>query len=155
MKEMGHVKQPVGPREGWGLTSIVRDDREYYTMYMSDGSSKLFELDGSNFNVLRTIEVTDERGQPLEMINELEYAKGFIYANVWHTDDIVKIDPNTGEVVMRYSVPELVYAEENYQIATRRYSDHNVLNGIAYDPTEDVFYLSGKRWHLVFKVKLY
>ena len=149
-------KLPSGPKEGWGITSVEKEDQEHYTMYLSDGSSTIFELNGKSLQIVRQFKVTDEEsGQEYKQLNELEYAKGFIYANVWFSHDILKIDPQTGYVKQKWSLPNFKEAEQDYQLDMRGSDRANVLNGIAYDRLEDVFYFSGKRWHLVFKVKLF
>ncbi|KUF96697.1 L-aminoadipate-semialdehyde dehydrogenase-phosphopantetheinyl transferase [Phytophthora nicotianae] len=81
-------------------------------------------------------------------INELEYAKGFIYANVWYQPYILKIDPETGGIVTMFDLSKLV-ADAGVDV-----SSGAVLNGIAYDEAEDAFYVTGKLWGYVYKVRL-
>ena len=122
-------------------------------MYLSDGTERIFVLDGETLKVTDRIKVSDN-GEAQKDINELEYANGFIYANIWYSDDLIKIDPITGEIVKRYDFSVLRTAEISYQEDQKNFYEANVLNGVAYDPIQDVFYLSGKNWHQIFKVKL-
>mgnify|MGYP005725611599 CR=1 FL=1 len=124
--------------EGWGLTS----DETHFIM--SDGSDQLYFRD-DNFQLLQTIHVTLD-GQPLDELNELEYANGKIYANVWKTAMIVEIDPQYGRVTRVIDCSELA-AQENPQTSAA------VLNGIAYNPQQQTFYLTGKLWNTMFEVR--
>lgn len=126
--------------EGWGLTFHKGE------LYMSDGSSIIKVLDPKTFTLNRTINVSSN-GSNVTNINELEFAKGYLYANLWQRAEIIKIDIETGDVVAIYNMSELISrVSYNYGI--------DVLNGIAYDEKEDVFYLTGKLWPKLFKVKL-
>lgn len=104
------------------------------------------------------IDVTDENGNPLTNINELEYVNGFIWANIFMKNDIVKIDASTGQVVKRIDMSSLYDAEMKHLEAKNSGGfydyNNNVLNGIAYDRANDVFYLTGKRWDLMFKLRI-
>jgi glutamine cyclotransferase len=118
--------------EGWGLTH----DGQHFIQ--SDGSDQLYFRNSSTFQVEKTITVRDN-GQPQPMLNELEYANGLIWANVYMTPIIVAISPDRGEVVLELDLSEL----------TARHSDGNpghVLNGIAYDSERDAFWITGKCW---------
>lgn len=125
--------------EGWGLT----DWKDGFCM--SNGSDSLIFLD-RNFNVTRRMAVT-LGGKPLPRLNELETARGFIWANIWYSDTLVAIDPRGGQVTM------VVDASELAAISGRQNGDA-VLNGIAHDPAADLFYLTGKNWPKVFVVRL-
>lgn len=134
---------PQGERalagEGWGLAW--------------DGSS-LVESDGSPLLVWRSPEtLAEERrllvrrgGRPVAYLNELEVAGGAIYANVWMTDEIVRIDPRSGDVTATYDASGLLTAAERGQA--------DVLNGIAWNPVKRVFYITGKLWPKLFEVHL-
>ncbi len=124
--------------EGWGL---AQDGTQ---LAMSDGSDTIAFRSPENFNVLRSVKVT-LNGQPVRRLNELEFAGGFLYANVWQEDSIVKIDPATGKIVAVIDASGLLTPEEN------RSAD--VLNGIAYDPATGDFYLTGKYWPKLFRVR--
>lgn len=116
--------------EGWGLTHNGTN------LIMSDGSHKLFFRRPQDFSLQRTITVTSE-GKSWRKLNELEYAEGWIWANVWQDSRILKIDPNTGQVKGFLDFAPLV----------KRYgSTHKTLNGIAYDPQRKAFWITGKLW---------
>ena len=126
--------------EGWGI--------EYHEgkIYMTDGSSIIKVIDPETFVIEKTIDVT-MNGNRVEYLNELEFAEGYLYANLWRRADIVKIDISTGHIVAAYNLAEL-YDRVSYNPAI------DVLNGIAYDESEKVFYLTGKLWPKLFKVNL-
>lgn len=126
--------------EGWGLTN---DGKQ---LIMSDGSSKLKFIDPKNFSVSKTIEVTDG-GRPIEQLNELEYAKGEILANIYTTERIARISPENGKVTgwldlsaLRKQLPRPNKAE--------------VLNGIAHDPATGNFLVTGKFWPTMFEIRI-
>jgi len=120
---------------------------------VSDGSSNIQVVDGNSFETLKSIQVVDEKGNPVKNLNELEYVNGTIWANIWFSNDIIGIDPASGKVIKRYHMGSLRSAETSFQ-KTLGKVDLDVLNGIAYDPSDDTFLITGKRWHLMFKVKL-
>lgn len=124
--------------EGWGLCF------DGQRLIMSDGSSSLFFRDPSTFELLGSVEVKAD-GVPVEELNELECVGSLVYANVWQTDAIVRIDPSTGEVLTRIDASGLLTAAED------RTAD--VLNGIAYDATTGHFWITGKLWPHVFEVR--
>ncbi len=123
--------------EGWGLTSC--GDR----LIMSNGSDTLY-FRNKDFRTVRKLAVTCE-GTPLVRINELEYARGRIYANVWFSDYIFGIDPRTGLVDRIMDCSELVAREAPV-------SEDQVLNGIAFDTTTGMFFCTGKNWRNLFLV---
>lgn len=129
--------------QGWGLTTI--ED----SLVMSDGSHKLFYLDPRSFSVLKTVEVFDHNG-PVNNLNELEYINGKIWANVWLTDRIVVIDPQTGLVTEELVLPNLLTPAEKAKLN----SDDDVLNGIAYNREKGTIYLTGKHWPKLFEIKI-
>lgn len=126
--------------EGWGI------EHHNGKIYMSDGSSIIKIINPETFIIEKTINVS-MNGNKVEYLNELEIANGYIYANLWRRAEIVKIDPESGHIVAAYNLAEL-YERVSYNPAI------DVLNGIAYDESEDVFYLTGKLWPKIFKVKL-
>jgi glutaminyl-peptide cyclotransferase len=127
--------------EGWGLT------HDGTQLILSDGTPYLRFLDPNTFRVNRRLRVLDENGRPLENLNELEYINGEIYANIWQTDDIVRISPQSGKVVERINLSGI--------IDKRELQAHGaVLNGIAYDAATDRLFVTGKLWPKLFEIKL-
>ncbi len=126
--------------EGWGLT---HDDTN---LILSDGTSKIRFLDPQTFAVRRTITVSD-RGTAIDQLNELEYIKGEIWANVWQTDYIVRIDPQTGAIKGWIDMTGILPTED-------RDTTTDVLNGIAYDAAKDRILVTGKLWPKIFEIKI-
>jgi len=124
--------------EGWGLTH----DDQY--LIMSDGSNRIFFRDPTTFAVRKTIEVYDNVG-PIKELNELEYIDGKIYANVWQTNKIVVIDPQTGKVLQDIDGTDFV--------TIARGAAGDVLNGIAHDPATGKIYITGKYFDKLGEVK--
>lgn len=129
------------PGEGWALT---RDDKH---IYMSDGSAVLRVLDPQTLATVSSILVTDN-GQPVTNLNELEWVKGEIYANVWLTDRIARIDPATGHVTGWIDLSGL------FDVGSLPDPGNDVLNGIAYDAQHDRLFVTGKRWPKLFEITL-
>lgn len=127
--------------EGWGLTH----DRTQ--LIMSDGTSYLRFLDPKSFRETRRIHVIDERGRSVENLNELEYVRGEIYANVWGSDFIVRISPRTGKVLGWTQLGGII---DKRELA----SPDAVLNGIAYDSAGDRLFVTGKLWPKLFEIKI-
>ena len=125
--------------QGWGLTS----DGTY--LIMSDGSSFIRFVDPEDFTIIKSIRVK-MNGKPVEYLNELEYANGLIYANVWMKDHIVAFDPETGIVSKKINMSELRKNEANNPKA-------EVLNGIAYNRSTGNFIVTGKNWENYYEVK--
>ena len=125
--------------EGWGLTHDAAN------LIMSDGTSALRFLDPGTFRERRRVTVTDG-GVPVKYLNELEFVKGEVYANVWTTDFIARVDPATGRVTGWIDLRGLLPARE--QVADA------VLNGIAYDAEHDRLFVTGKLWPRLFEIKL-
>jgi glutaminyl-peptide cyclotransferase len=130
------------PGEGWALT---RDDRE---LIMSDGTPELRFLDPATLKETHRVTVTLD-GKALANVNELEWVKGEIYANVWQTDWIVRIDPSSGRVVGAINLSGLLKREDRVAGQT------DVLNGIAYDAKNDRLFVTGKNWPKVFEIRLH
>lgn len=129
------------PGEGWGLTQDGK------SLIMSDGSPVLRFFDPRTFREIRRLSVVDENGQPVLDLNELEYVRGEIYANVWHTDRIARISPRTGKVLGWIDLSGLMDKSE--------LSDPEaVLNGIAYDSRFDRLFVTGKLWPRLFEIKV-
>ncbi len=128
------------PTEGWGLaydgTSLV----------MSDGSSRLFFLDPKTRLPVRDLQVTDG-GRAVERLNELEFIRGELWANVWQTDRIARINPSTGRVQGWIDLTGLLRPEA-------RGPEGDVLNGIAWDKAGDRIFVTGKKWPWLFQIEV-
>lgn len=126
--------------EGWGIT---QDGKR---LIMSDGTSTLRFLNPKTHEETGKLEVTYE-GKPLANLNELEFMRGRILANVWQSNSIVVIDPASGRVTAQINLPNLLTTSD-------RSTPVDVLNGIAYDPKQDRLFVTGKLWPKVFEIKL-
>lgn len=126
--------------EGWGLT------HDSHSLIMSDGSSQIRFVNPDTFEVQRTITVQNN-GREIAQLNELEYVKGEIYANIWQTDRVARIDPNSGRVTAWINLSGLLSPED-------RARGVDVLNGIAYDETSDRLFVTGKFWPKLFEIRL-
>jgi glutamine cyclotransferase len=125
--------------EGWGLT------HDATRIIMSDGTAQLRFIDPATFNETGRITVHDAHG-PVEELNELEYVKGEILANVWRTERVARISPKDGRVTGWIDLSGLLTASER--------AGTDVLNGIAYDAAGDRLFVTGKLWPRVFEIKL-
>ncbi len=123
-------------REGWGLTYDGRH------LIASDGSAQLHFLDPATLREVRRLDVT-ETGQAIGQLNELEYVKGEILANIYGADRIARISPKTGKIIAWITLSHLFPRSQ-------RPSDEAVLNGIAYDQARDVLLITGKHWPSIF-----
>ena len=132
------------PGEGWALT---RDNRH---LYMSDGSAVLRILDPETLVTTGSIMVMAD-GQPVTNLNELEWVKGQIYANVWLTNRIARIDPASGHVVGWIDLTGLLAQSTATPVPNQPV---DVLNGIAYDEAHDRLFVTGKLWPRLFEIKL-
>jgi glutamine cyclotransferase len=126
--------------EGWGLTQDGKN------LILSDGSATLRFLNPETFQVVRRINVTDQ-GQPVKELNELEYIHGQIYANVWYSNKIARISPQTGKVLGWIDLSDLVSS-------LGLQNQDAVLNGIAYDNQHDRLFITGKLWPKLFEIKV-
>ena len=126
--------------EGWGLTDDGTD------LILSDGTNNLRFLDPKTFAVKRTISVFDGL-TPLNDLNELEYVNGEIYANIWQTNSIARIDPKDGRLLGWVDMTGILPDSE-------RTADTNVLNGIAYDTAKKRLFITGKKWPKIYEVEL-
>ncbi|HEV7650825.1 MAG TPA: glutaminyl-peptide cyclotransferase [Actinophytocola sp.] len=125
--------------EGWGL---CHDGRR---LVMSNGTARLTFRDPATFAETGHTEVTDADGRPVPLLNELECAGGAVYANVWKTDRIVRIDPGAGKVTATVDLTGLLPAADR--------AEADVLNGIAAVPGTDEFLVTGKLWPTMFRVR--
>lgn len=134
IKEFGYAT------DGWGLTHWNGK------LAMTEGSNKIFFLNPSNFSQTGKLEVWDHKN-PVEELNELEEIDGFIYANKYRTDTIVKIDPKSGKVMAYINLAGILPEKD-------RTGDEDVLNGIAWRPDEKLMYVTGKNWPKMFAIRM-
>jgi glutaminyl-peptide cyclotransferase len=125
--------------EGWGLTHDTRH------LILSDGSASLRYLDPRSFREIRRLTVRDG-GQPVSHLNELEWVRGEIFANVWQTERIARISPSDGRVTAWIDLHGL--------LDTRDAAGVDVLNGIAYDASRDRLFVTGKLWPKLFEITI-
>jgi len=134
------VKQFSYAGEGWGMT---RTQTELIT---SDGTAVLRFRDPTTFKETRQIVVKDD-GRMIDRLNELEFIRGEIYANVWHSDRIARISPKDGHVIAWIDLTGLLPAD-------KMVDTESVLNGIAYDAQHDRIFVTGKQWPTIFEIKV-
>lgn len=136
--------------EGWGITT------DGTNLIMSQGTHILKVLDPETFKQVKTIPVMREDGRPLMNLNELEFVKGEIWANVWHSEDpsilgkpnyIARIDPNSGKLVGWIDLADISPEDQ-------RGNPENTLNGIAYDAANDRVFVTGKDWKKLYEIKI-
>lgn len=128
--------------EGWGLT------HDGTNLYQSDGTHVIRVVDPVTFKTTRTIVILDGNSKPIMKLNELEWVKGEIWANVYQTGWIVRIDPQSGKLLGRIDLNTMVDDEQKQN----RIAD--VLNGIAYDEATDRVFVTGKQWRRLFEIKI-
>lgn len=126
--------------EGWGLT------HDGQSLIMSDGSATLYFLDPESFTVRRSLQVRDGM-TTVTQLNELEFIKGEIYANIWHSDRIARIAPDSGQVRGWIDLSGL-------RAPNARQDRDAVLNGIAYDAQSDRLFVTGKRWATLYEIEV-
>jgi glutamine cyclotransferase len=126
--------------EGWGLTTDGR------SLILSDGTNRIRFIDPDSFQVTRTIAVMDGK-VPVRELNELEFVKGEIYANIWHDDRIAVVNPQTGRVTAWIDLTGLLQPGDVQD-------PEAVLNGIAYDQSTERLFVTGKLWPKLFEVKI-
>jgi glutaminyl-peptide cyclotransferase len=130
------------PGKGWGLCHRQGD------LFMSDGTSWITRRDAETMIEIDRRQVVLE-GRPIDQINELECAEGWIYANVWHDERILRIDPETGEVVAVIDASNL---RPRLGRVSQGQEEPLALNGIAFNPETATFYVTGKYWPKMFEV---
>lgn len=129
--------------QGWGLTTYNS------LLVMSNGSHQLLFFSPENMQLQYFVDVYNNFGKQ-NMLNELEYAQNYIFANVWMQNTIVVIAPQSGKIIATINCDELVKMEEKLGID----STEDVLNGIAYAPTKNTFYITGKHWHHIYELAI-
>ena len=137
-KDLGKFAYPKPITEGWGLTTDGK------SLIVSDGSSKLYWLDAKSFAVQRSLTVKND-GREVSQLNELEWVAGEIWANVWLTDLVARIDPKTGRIKAWIN-----FAGLRPDSALKKFD--SVLNGIAYDAASKRVFVTGKNWDKLYEV---
>lgn len=130
------------PGQGWGLTN------DGTNLFMSDGTHVIRVINPEDFKTVRTIVVNDESGKPIMQLNELEMVNGEIWANIWQTGWIIRIDPQTGKLLGRVDINKLADDVKDKE------DDADVLNGIAYDKAGDRLFVTGKLWKKLYEIKV-
>jgi glutaminyl-peptide cyclotransferase len=134
------IKKIYYQTEGWGLTTISNE------LVMSDGSNILYFMDPDQFGNISKLEVYDSE-KKVDQLNELEYINGEIWANIWQTDLIARIDPSSGKVIAYIDLKGIM-TDPDFDAKT------NVLNGIAYDPAGKRIFVTGKNWPKLFEIRI-
>ncbi|HEY6976537.1 MAG TPA: glutaminyl-peptide cyclotransferase [Chitinophagaceae bacterium] len=142
------IKEMTWPFEGWGMTTNGKE------LIISTGGSNLYFVTPDSFRITKQVNVTDNYG-PVGNINELEYVNGTIYANLYKTNYILKIDPETGKVTGKLDLTGIL-DKSSIPYDPRKYDENsgNVLNGIAFDSSKNSLYVTGKYWPALFEIKL-
>lgn len=141
LKTFALKNQFAYPGEGWGLSHNNKE------LVMSDGSATLRFLDPKTFLEVRRVKVTAD-GIAVDQLNELEVVDGEIFANIWHTNTIARIDQNTGKITGWIDFSKL------YPNAGKGPNAENVMNGIAYDAEKKRLFVTGKLWPKIYEVKI-
>jgi glutamine cyclotransferase len=129
------------PYEGWGMTTDGK------SLILDTGGSNIYFVNPESFKIERTLGVVNNNGY-VSMINELEYVDGYLYANIWQTNYIIKINAQSGLVEAKADLSDIlksIHPEFNTEV--------NVLNGIAYNTEKKTFYVTGKNWPSLFEIK--
>lgn len=140
LPDLSFVGQSALPGQGWGATHSGS------VLWFSDGTDRLYSADIAGTGKLNILPVT-LNGEPLRNLNELEWVNGEIWANVWQSNLIARIDPQTGHVVGMVNLSGLLSEDD-------RLRDTDVLNGIAVDPLTGAIWVTGKRWPWLFEIAL-
>ncbi len=140
LPQLKKIREFSYPTDGWGLCHIGNE------LIMSDGSNSIYFYEPQDFKQKRKIEVWDNKN-PVSSLNELEAVEGNIWANKYQTDTLVKIDPITGKVLAYADLSGILKDED-------RKGEEDVLNGIAYNAEEKLYYVTGKNWPKVFAIRL-
>lgn len=134
------LSQFTYPGEGWGLANDGK------TIYMSDGTAQIRFWDPHTLKELRRVTVRDN-GKPVDNLNELEWVRGELYANIWQQDRIARISPEDGRIIAWIDMRGLLKQEDMAEPV-------DVLNGIAYDSARDRLFVTGKLWPKLFEIKV-
>ena len=141
LESFHHLRRFAYAGEGWGLATYGHD------LFLSNGTSEIRVLAAETFQEKRRLTI-HEGHNPVDQINELEFVEGQIFANIWHSNRIVRISPQTGEVVGWIDLTGLLSP-------VYRLEPEAVLNGIAYDPIRKRLFVTGKLWPSIFEIRLF
>lgn len=131
------------PYEGWGMTTDGK------SLIIDTGGSNIYFVNPETFKIERTLGVVNNNGY-VSMVNELEYVDGYLYANIWTTNDIIKINVQTGLVEAKADMTDLIKNSRQHKNVN---ISENYLNGIAYNAEKKTFYVTGKNWPSLFEIK--
>lgn len=140
-----HVKTLRYKGEGWGLASDGK------MLVLSDGSEMLRFYAPADFSLKKTLRVFDDKNTPIRNLNELEFINGEIWANVWKSPKIARIDPNSGKLIGWIDMMPFVPKQFEAQHRNREIAD-SVLNGIAFDAATSMLFITGKNWPIMYKI---
>ena len=137
-------------REGWGLSNSDKENE----LLATDGSEKIYRLDcNNNLKVISKIFVKKNNGEFLYQLNDLIYANGFVYVNIYYEDKIAKVNLKNGLVDKIYDLGKIIdYEMKNGILNSRNYNSGNVLNGIAYNSEKNNFLITGKKWKFMYEI---
>ena len=147
------IDMPKEMKEGWGLSQGKKTNE----LYATDGSEFIYSYscDKEELDFINKTEINTEEGRKVMNLNDLIYVDGYIYANIYTTALIIKINPETGTVVQWYNMRPLVkYEIDSRTLQVNNYSDGDVLNGICYNKVKKSFLITGKRWGFIYEVVL-
>ena len=144
------IKLDNNMREGWGLSNSDKENE----LLATDGSENIYRLDcNNNLKVISIISVKKNNGDVLNKLNDLTYANGFVYINIYYKDIIAKVNLKNGKVVEMYDFGKLIdYEMKNGSLTQMNYYSGDVLNGIAYNSEKNNFLVTGKRWGNMYEI---
>lgn len=147
LKDLKPVRKAYWPNEGWGIT------HDGTNLIISDGTDKLYFVRPGDFKLLKIVSVSNNAG-PVYKLNELEYIDGYVYANQWETDNILKIDPGSGLVTGMLDFKDALKKLANINYDKQAVEEGAVLNGIAWDAVTGRMFVTGKRWPKLLEIKM-
>jgi len=154
LKQM--IDAPIDIDEGWGMTKRIDKETGDVRLYITDGSNKVYIVDPETFEIIKTLEIYDENGEEVTNLNELEFVRGKLWANVFGSNYVMVIDPDTGILDAVIDFRKLQkQAKQEVKKLNQRWNSNSVLNGIAYHEETDRLLLTGKMWPLMFEVKIH
>jgi len=151
------VTIPTAIKEGWGLATrnVTVNGKKAQRLYITDGSANIYIMDPLTFKIVKTLKATTSSYTTINKLNELEFVQGKLWCNVYLTNDILVINPDTGFVEKILRMPKLrqLAQQKAYSMGLPFQSDY-VLNGIAYDEATKKLVVTGKKWPLLWEIKV-